>query len=504
MMINVLEYLEQSAAEDADRIAVCDGHKEFTRARLLELSRRVGSGLLKTVERRRPVIVFMEKTADTLTAFFGIVYAGAFYTLIDPLLPASRQQQIEESLHAKVVLTDDAHLSQAKETFPECRVLEIAALQAHAVAVDDLRAVRERHLDTDPLYVNFTSGSTGVPKGVLICHRSVIDFINVFVRQFGIRPDDVIANQAPLDFDVSVKDLYSAMLTGARLVLVPRPLFTTPAPLLDFLCEQHTTVMIWAVSALTLVSAFHGLDYRVPDTVRLVMFSGEVMPLKRLKDWMDHLPDATFVNLYGPTEITCNCTWHRIDRTRDYTDGIPIGRSFSNEETFLLDEKDQEITRPGVLGEICVRGTAVGLGYWNMKEQTRQRFREDPRTPEYASIIYCTGDLGRYNEAGELYFCGRRDDQVKYMGHRIELAEIELAMNQIPGVERSCCIFDEKKDRLHGFYCGPLERKELSRALKQKLPLFMIPGYLHQLEALPVTGRGKINRKALRETIHLS
>ena len=234
------------------------------------------------------------------------------------------------------------------------------------------------------------------------------------------------------------------------------------------------------------------------------MFSGEVMPLKRLKDWMDHLPDATFVNLYGPTEITCNCTWHRIDRTRDYTDGIPIGRSFSHEETFLLDEKDQEITLPGVLGEICVRGTAVGLGYWNMKEQTRQRFREDPRTPEYASIIYCTGDLGRYNEAGELYFCGRRDDQVKYMGHRIELAEIELAMNQIPGVERSCCIFDEKKDRLHGFYCGPLERKELSRALKQKLPLFMIPGYLHQLEALPVTGRGKINRKALRETIHLS
>ena len=317
-----------------------------------------------------------------------------------------------------------------------------------------------------------------------------------------IQLDDVIANQAPLDFDVSVKDIYSAMLTGAKLVLVPRPLFTTPAPLLDFLCDQNTTVMIWAVSALCLISAFHGLEYRVPGKVRLVMFSGEVMPLKRLKNWMDYLPQTDFINLYGPTEITCNCTWHRIDRQRDYTDGIPIGESFPNEETFLLNEKDEEILVPGETGEICVRGTAVGLGYWNMKEQTRERFRDDPRTPEYSSVIYCTGDLGRYNEQGELMFLGRADDQVKYMGHRIELAEVELAMNGIPGVERSCCVFDEQKSRLHGFYCGSVDRKELAGLLKDRLPVFMIPGYLHQVQSMPVTGRGKIDRKALMEGLH--
>lgn len=498
---NVLEFLEQITQQDPDRIILTDGQKEYSRGTLMDLSRRVGSGLLGVCKRRTPVIIYMEKNVDTVSAFFGTVYAGAFYTFLDPDLHAHRQRQIQDSLQSVTVITSSEYLARAKEQFPECRIFDLADLQKTEVDADGLSAVRRRHLDTDPLFIHFTSGSTGSPKGVLACHRNVIDFAGAFTDAFGICENDVLANQAPFDFDANVKDLYSAILTGAKMVLISKQLFSNPVPLLDYLCDQKVTIMTWAVSALCLLNAFNALEYKVPDTVRKVLFSGEVMPMKHLQDWMAHLPNAEFVNLYGPTEGTCNCTWHLIDRGRDYSDGIPVGRPFTNEEAFLLDEEDREITEPGKKGQICVRGTSVTLGYWNHPEETKTRFRNDPRTPEYPMVMYCTGDFGKYNEQGELLFCGRMDDQIKHSGHRIELSEIEIAMNNAPGVERGCCLFDAEKDRIHGFYCGEPGIKELAASLRKMLPVYMVPGVLHKLDSMPVTSRGKIDRGLLRKSL---
>lgn len=228
-------------------------------------------------------------------------------------------------------------------------------------------------MDTDPLYVNFTSGSTGVPKGIAVSHRSVIDFIDCFPSLFGITSADKLANQAPFDFDVSVKDIYSCLKTGAELVIVPRALFSGPAALADFLAEKKITVMIWAVSALCLLTRFHALEYRTPETLRKILFSGEVMPAKALSVLRERLPEALFVNLYGPTEITCNCTYHILDPARDYADGIPLGVPFPNEEVFLLSEDGGEILPPSAdgsqtdgpqakEGEICVPGQRAGAG----------------------------------------------------------------------------------------------------------------------------------------------
>ena len=511
---NILEYLEQDALSFPGKTALIDETKSYTYEEFLHISRCIGSALagklgagaegLTAPARsrllRKPVAVLLEKGCDTLCTFMGIVYAGCFYVQLNPEFPESRMKQIQDVLDAPFIVTNNDHLETAEKIAPKDRILLVDDLIASSEDPEILSAIRERAVDTDPLYANFTSGSTGVPKGVVVGHRSVLDFIEVFAPMFGITESDVIANQAPFDFDVSVKDIYSALKTGATLVIVPKRLFSQPVALLDFLCEHNITTMIWAVSALCLITTCHGLDYKTPETVRRVLFSGEVMPIKHLRDWMAHLPDAEFVNLYGPTEITCNCTYHRIDRSRDYSDGIPIGLPFPNEHVFLLDAENKEITEPDVTGEICVRGSALALGYFRNPGQTASAFPDDPLNNCYPEKIYRTGDLGRYAADGEeLYFCGRKDFQIKYMGHRIEIEEIERAISEVPGINRCCVIFNEEKQRLYGFYVGAMDKKELHAELSKTLPVYFIPGILKQIDEFPLNKNGKIDRKALLE-----
>ena len=497
MKRSVLEYLRRSAARLPEKTAVIDEKESMTYRELLGYSLRIGSEVASRAPSGAPVPVLMEKSAKTLSAFLGIAQAGCFYVLMSPELPRSRLEQIQSVLDAQWVITDEAHRALAEELFAPERVLLVETLLEADVDEALLSRREAQRLDLDPLYANFTSGSTGVPKGVVVGHRSVLDFIDVFTRTFAFREDDVFANQAPFDFDVSVKDIYSSLAVGGTLVIVPRRLFSLPTELLDFLCGHNVTVMVWAVSALCLITTFHGLDYKTPETVRQVLFSGEVMPMKHLKEWMAHLPQTRFVNLYGPTEITCNCTYHIIDRERDYGDVIPMGTAFENEQVLLLDGENRLVTQPEVNGEVCVRGSALALGYYNAWPQTNEHFVQNPLNSHFIEYIYRTGDLAHYNEAGELVFAGRKDFQIKHMGHRIELEEIERAIAAVPGIERACCIFDEKKSKLKGFYVGAVDKKELHHILSEQLPFFMVPGVLTPLEQMPLTKNGKIDRKAL-------
>ena len=496
-MTNILEYLERSAQLFPEKPALVDQRQSVTFAQALEDSRRVGSSLALSLTKGQPVAVYMEKSVENLCAFWGIVYAGGFYVSFNTQLPTSRLQQMQSVLQAPFVITDEEHRAELEEVFPPHRILIYRDLVKSAVDRALLTQIRQRHVDTDPLYANFTSGSTGVPKAVVVGHRSTLDFIDHFCPIFSITQKDIIANQAPFDFDVSVKDIYSALATGATLVLVPRPLFSQPQRLLDFLCEHRATTLIWAVSALCLISTVHGLDYRTPETVNKVLFSGEVMPAKHLKIWMEHLPRAQFVNLYGPTEITCNCTYHIIDRERSYPDGIPMGQAFPNEDVFLLDGDDQLVTAPNVVGEVCVRGSALALGYYRNPDQTAAAFPNNPLNPCYPQRIYRTGDLARYSTLGELHFCGRKDFQIKHMGHRIELEEIERAVSNLPGVHRCCCVFHSEKHRLYAFYQGDLTPKELRLQLLPTLPPYMIPNVFRQVDQFPLNKNGKIDRTLL-------
>ena len=495
-MKTVLEYLEKSTKKHSEKVAVIDENGKYTYKELEKMSKKIGTAISEKFEARNPVPVLMEKGRLTLATFFGAAYAGCFYVLLNSDLPKARLEHIMEVLGAKYLITDKEHFGTATELINDKSILLIEDLQKTEVNQNKLDGIRGKVLDIDPLYANFTSGSTGVPKGVLVSHHSVMDFIDNFTEIFGINNEDIIANQAPFDFDVSVKDIYSAISQGATLVIVPKKLFSLPAQLLDFLCENRVTTMVWAVSALCLITTFHALDYKTPETVNKILFSGEVMPIKHLKQWIAHLPNAMFVNLYGPTEITCNCTYHIVDKTKEY-EKIPVGNAFPNEEVFLLDENDKLVRTARTIGEICVRGVCLALGYFNNKEQTLSRFVQNPLNDKYIDIIYRTGDLGEYDEDGELYFLGRKDFQIKHMGHRIELEEIERAMEQVQGVERGCCIFDEHKGKINGFYVGNIEKTDVIKYLRENLPVFMVPNTLTKIDKFPITKNGKIDRKEL-------
>ena len=221
------------------------------------------------------------------------------------------------------------------------------------------------------------------------------------------------------------------------------------------------------------------------------------MPVKQLNKWKKYLPDAMYVNLYGPTEITCNCTYHILEREYEKDEIIPIGRAFENEKVFLLDEHDELVTQPGIEGEICVSGSCLALGYFKDKEKTDKAFVQNPLNDKLIELIYRTGDLGRYDENGLLYYSSRKDFQIKHMGQRIELGDIEVSAMSVDGVSRACCIYDHKRSKIIMFYTGEIDKDELSDRMRDKLPVFMVPGKTVCLDELPVNKNGKIDRKAL-------
>ena len=497
MVQNILDYLETSAAECPDKAAFEDLEASYTYAQVVEYGKRIGSALAELLPQNAPVPVLMEKEAWTLNVFMGAVYAGCFYSLVEPEQPAERILTILSTLEAELLVTSRKLEEKVRELGFSGKILLAEELAEQEIREEALKARREAFCDVDPLYTNFTSGSTGTPKGVVVSHRSVIDFTEHFVRLFGIGRDDVIANQAPFDFDVSVKDIFPALKTGATIEVIPKKFFSVPKKLLDFLDDRKVTNLTWAVSALCIISMLKGFRYKVPGTIRRVMFSGEVMPVKHLNYWRSYLPDALYVNLYGPTEITCNCTYYIVDREFAEDELLPVGRAFPNERVFLLDEEDRLLTEPGKLGEICVSGTALALGYYRNWEKTEEVFIQNPLNRRYLEPVYRTGDLGRYDEHGELYNVTRKDFQIKHMGHRIELGEIEAAFQALDGVSRACCIYDEPNTKIIGFYVGTPEAKEIIDGLAEKLPRFMIPNVFCKVEQMPITKNGKIDRKAL-------
>ena len=248
-------------------------------------------------------------------------------------------------------------------------------------------------------------------------------------------------------------------------------------------------------SALTILSSLGALGKRKPVFVGTIAFASEVFPIRQLNIWRQALPGCRFFNLYGPTETTGICCYYQVEREFSEGEKLPIGTPFPNTQVLLLDEQD----RPADRGEICIRGTRLTLGYYRDPERTAGSFVQNPLNSFFSETIYRTGDLGAYNDRGELVFLGRKDHQIKHMGHRIELGEIEAAALTAPRILSACCTYDSDRQKLVLYYVGEAAPEELAVYLKTKLPRYMLPASLRRLEALPVTANGKIDRNQLRE-----
>ena len=495
--INVLSYLDETVLRCPDKLAFSDGERGLSFRELRRSCGGIGTALAQRGIYRRPVVVFMRKSPEEVAAFFGVIAGGNFYVPIDEEMPAGRIQLILNNVQAPLILCDRETEAAARDF--QCPGAEIALYEQLSQTEPEeavLGEIRRHAIDTDPIYIVFTSGSTGVPKGVAACHRSVIDYIEQLSDALELGEQSVFGNQTPLYFDACLKELYPTLKFGATTYLIPRGLFSLPMKLVEYLNEHRINTICWVVSALTMVSAFGTFETVKPKYLRTVAFGSEVFPLKQFRLWRKALPQASFTNLYGPTEGTGMCCFYRVDR--DFADGepIPIGRPFPNREILLLQE-DGTLAGEGEEGEICIRGTALTLGYYKDPERTAAAFVQNPLNTAYPELIYRTGDIGRRNERGELIFVSRRDQQIKHMGHRIELGEIEVNVNLLPGIRLCACRYDPQRKKLILHYEGELEEQELTRQLKEKLPRYMLPNRVIRLEHMPLTANGKLDRVAL-------
>jgi amino acid adenylation domain-containing protein len=504
MQVNILEYLENGAARNCPgKTAIVDGASQYTFAQLADFAQRCAALLIARADVvNQPIAVFLPKSAATIFADLGIVYSGNLYANLDVKSPPLRIKGILDLVGPVLIVTSSSLAPQLEAVgVSRDRLFFMEAIFEDG-APPDLGLLwkrLERVIDTDPLCLINTSGSTGIPKGVVLSHRGTIDFMDWCFQTFPFSGNERIGSLSPFYFDIYTLELYLCLAKGATLVLIPDQLPVFPARLMQFLAEQAISFLFWVPSIMVNISS-HGLLEQFPlPALQTVFFAGEVFPMKHLNHWRRSLPGAAFVNLYGPIEISVDCTYFPVDREFADDAQLPIGFPCRNTDILILNEQGQQCAAEE-RGELCVRGSSLALGYWNNPEKTAAAFVQNPLNTRYPELIYRTGDIVYRNDRGEIMLVGRKDFQVKHLGYRIELPEIEYQALRIAGITNACVLYNKEKKEIALFYES--NREDLTpavirRELASIFPKYMLPTAFHSMPELPRNPNGKIDRNGL-------
>ncbi|PCG84246.1 D-alanine--poly(phosphoribitol) ligase [Streptomyces sp. WZ.A104] len=509
--------LDAAADRAPSALAVVDGEVRLDYGTLERRANQVARLLsARGVRRGERVGLCLEKSADALVGLYGILKAGAAYVPLDPRAPAARSALICDDADVRTVLTStsmSAWWPTLRDGAPGvgtflCLDAEPAAADPpHGVEVIGKEALAlagasrpEYHVGGDDLaYVLYTSGSTGTPKGVMLTHRNALAFVEWAVETYELTAEDRLSGHAPLQFDLSVLDLFGAAMAGAALVLVPYPATVFPAQAAALIRQHRVTVWYSVPSALVLLALRGGLVVRDLPSLRTVLFAGEVFPLPHLRRLTELLPHVRFANLFGPTETNV-CLAYDVPSPLPESDRpLPIGRPIRGVRVFVVTD-DGRIARPGEQGELWVSGPTVTLGYLGDEARTRASFGYAPEDGTGAPA-YRTGDLVVRDADGLHHFVGRADAQLKSRGYRIEPGEIEAVLGRHPAVVE-CAVVPVSQPpighRIVAHVSAPgASAQDLLAHCRAHLPAYMVPSGVSLHDALPRTSRGKLDRRAL-------
>jgi L-proline---[L-prolyl-carrier protein] ligase len=512
--------ITRAARSDPDREAVRCAGRSMSYGELDSASNAMARKLMGGgVRKGDRVGIHLPKRVETVAALYGSLKAGAAYVPLDPKAPPRRVGLVAADCQIRALISTPSAaagvLAAMAEHRPELVVLmeeggtalppEVNGVPAvsYAEATADATAADPRVpvTDADLAYILYTSGSTGLPKGVMLTHRNALTFVEWCADTIGVGRDDRLSNHAPLHFDLSVFDLFLAAFGGATVVLVPDEEAYFGSALVSFIRNEAISLWYSVPSALILITRA-GPATEDLASLRTVVFAGEVYPTKQLRELRTLLPDVPLWNLYGPTETNV-CTYYRVEQLPQDDRTIPIGRACANTEVFAV-APDGKAAGVGEEGELFVRGATVMKGYWGRPDRTAEVLVPNPLPSGLPDLVYRTGDLVKLRPDGDYDFLGRRDHQIKSRGYRIELGEIEAALNANPLVAEAAAVAipHEEWGKAIVACVVPKNGEELTpgalkRHLVERVPRYMLPARIDFMVALPRTSNGKIDRQRL-------